>query len=159
MHWMQCPIPSRWHQGWNVIVLATVECLRFKILSCQPTMMPNNTCKYSMYPLLLNGFKDGVGTDVAAADDDDGDDDEECLVDDDTGGWVKFQMGRFQKGELDSSAHYDSPQNTTQESSVFMSNFFISKFASWKKTKEQCVKFMQIWNKKPMNVALDMITK
>ena len=29
-----------------------------------------------MYPLLLNGFKDGVGTDVAAAADDDGVDDE-----------------------------------------------------------------------------------
>ena len=57
--------------------MATIECLRFKNLSCQPTMMPNNTCKYSMYPLLLNGFKDGVGTDVAAAaDDDDGVDDE-----------------------------------------------------------------------------------
>ena len=44
-------------------------------------------------------------------------------------------MGRFQKGVLDPSAHYDSLKNTTQESSVFMSNFFISKFATWKKNK------------------------
>ena len=36
------------HQGQNITVLAILECLEFKIFSCQPTMVPDNTFQRSM---------------------------------------------------------------------------------------------------------------
>ena len=40
------------YQGQNVTVLAILECLEFKIFSCPPTMVADNTFQCSMAPPL-----------------------------------------------------------------------------------------------------------
>ena len=50
------PTPQSWHQCWNIVVLATAECLQYKDFSCRQTMVPNSSSKYSIVSSFLNGF-------------------------------------------------------------------------------------------------------
>ena len=44
------------HQGQNITVLATLECLEFNIFSCQLTMVADNIFQCSMAPPIWNPF-------------------------------------------------------------------------------------------------------